>query len=57
MSWLSIVITLLLEQVWPLPATNPVYGAVRQASGWALTGSGSITSSTTGRFSGKRGVR
>jgi adenosylcobinamide-phosphate synthase len=35
LSWLSIVITLLLEQVWPLPATNPVYGAVRQASGWA----------------------
>jgi adenosylcobinamide-phosphate synthase len=33
--WLSLVITLLLEQVRPLPAANPVYGAVRQVSGWA----------------------
>jgi adenosylcobinamide-phosphate synthase len=33
--WLSLVITLLLEQVRPLPAGNPVYGAVRQVSGWA----------------------
>jgi adenosylcobinamide-phosphate synthase len=33
--WLSLVITLLLEQVRPLPAVNPVYGAVRQVSGWA----------------------
>ena len=35
MGWLSLVITLLLEQVRPLPAANPVYGAVRQVSGWA----------------------
>lgn len=35
MGWLSLVITLLLEQVRPLPAGNPVYGAVRQVSGWA----------------------
>ncbi|MGZ8255222.1 MAG: CobD/CbiB family protein [Burkholderiaceae bacterium] len=35
MGWLSLVITLLLEQVRPLPAVNPVYGAVRQVSGWA----------------------
>lgn len=35
MGWLSLVITLLLEQVRPLPAANPVYGAVRQVAGWA----------------------
>ena len=35
MGWLSLVITLLLEQLRPLPAANPVYGAVRQVSGWA----------------------
>lgn len=35
MGWLSLVITLLLEQVRPLPAANPVYGALRQVSGWA----------------------
>jgi adenosylcobinamide-phosphate synthase len=34
-SWLSLVITLLLEQVRPLPASNPVYAAVRQISAWA----------------------
>jgi hypothetical protein len=31
--WLSLVITLLLEQLRPLPAVNPVYGAVRHVSG------------------------
>lgn len=35
MSWLSLVITLLLEQVRPLPTANPVYGSVRQISAWA----------------------
>ena len=35
MSWLSLVITLLLEQVRPMPAANPVYGSVRQISAWA----------------------
>ena len=35
MGWLSLVITLLLEQLRPLPAVNPAYGAVRQVSGWA----------------------
>ena len=35
MSWLSLVITLLLEQVRPVPASNPVYGTVRQVSAWA----------------------
>ena len=35
MSWLSLVITLLLEQVRPLPAANPVYAAVRAISAWA----------------------
>lgn len=35
MGWLSLVITLLLEQLRPLPAANPVYAAVRQVSGWA----------------------
>jgi len=35
MSFLSLVITLLIEQVRPLPAANPVYGGVRQVSAWA----------------------
>lgn len=35
MSWLSLVITLLLEQLRPLPAANPVYSSVRQLSAWA----------------------
>jgi adenosylcobinamide-phosphate synthase len=35
LSWLSIVITLLLEQLRPLPPANPVYGAVREFSAWA----------------------
>jgi len=35
MSWLSLVITLLLEQLRPLPTTNPVYSGVRQISAWA----------------------
>ena len=35
MGWLSLVITLLLEQLRPLPRSNPVYSAVRQVSGWA----------------------
>ena len=35
MAFLSLVITLLLEQVRPLPAANPVYGGVRQVSTWA----------------------
>ncbi|MEP6608876.1 MAG: CobD/CbiB family protein [Burkholderiaceae bacterium] len=35
MSWLSLVITLLLEQLRPLPTENPVYGGVRQISAWA----------------------
>lgn len=35
MSFLSLVITLLLEQLRPLPASNPVYGGVRQISAWA----------------------
>jgi adenosylcobinamide-phosphate synthase len=35
LGWLSLVITLLLEQLRPLPAANPVYGGVRQVSGWA----------------------
>ena len=35
MSFLSLVITLLLEQLRPLPADNPVYGGVRQISAWA----------------------
>jgi len=35
MSWLALVITLLIEQVRPLPAANPVYGGVRQISAWA----------------------
>jgi adenosylcobinamide-phosphate synthase len=34
-AWLSLVITLLLEQLRALPNENPVYGAVRQASSWA----------------------
>lgn len=35
MGWLSLVITLLLEQVRPVPAANPVYAGVRQVSSWA----------------------
>ena len=35
MGWLSLVITLMLEQLRPMPAANPVYSAVRQVSGWA----------------------
>lgn len=35
MGWLSLVITLLLEQLRPVPAANPVYAGVRQVSGWA----------------------
>jgi adenosylcobinamide-phosphate synthase len=35
LGWLSLVITLLLEQLRPVPAVNPVYGAVRQVSSWA----------------------
>jgi adenosylcobinamide-phosphate synthase len=35
LGWLSLVITLLLEQLRPLPQSNPVYSAVRQVSGWA----------------------
>lgn len=35
MGWLSLVITLLLEQLRPLPAANPVYAAARQVTGWA----------------------
>ncbi len=34
MGWLSIVITLLLEQVRPLPSANPVYTTLRQMSAW-----------------------
>jgi adenosylcobinamide-phosphate synthase len=33
--FISLVITLLLEQLRPLPAGNPVYGTVRHASAWA----------------------
>ncbi|MBC8118144.1 MAG: CobD/CbiB family protein [Burkholderiaceae bacterium] len=35
MAWLSLVITLLLEQLRPLPPANPVYSGVRQISAWA----------------------
>ena len=28
MSWIALVLTLLLEQAWPLPAANPVYAGV-----------------------------
>lgn len=35
MTWLSLVITLLIEQLRALPSENPVYAAVRQVSGWA----------------------
>jgi adenosylcobinamide-phosphate synthase len=35
LGWLSLVITLLLEQLRPVPAANPVYAGVRQVSGWA----------------------
>jgi adenosylcobinamide-phosphate synthase len=34
-AWLSLVITLLIEQLRALPSENPVYAAVRQYSGWA----------------------
>jgi adenosylcobinamide-phosphate synthase len=34
-AWLSLVITLLIEQLRALPSDNPVYAAVRQVSGWA----------------------
>lgn len=35
MGWLSLVITLLLEQLRPLPRSNPAYAAVRYVSAWA----------------------
>ncbi|MGH6610389.1 MAG: CobD/CbiB family protein [Burkholderiaceae bacterium] len=35
MAWLSLVITLLLEQLRPLNVNNPVYSGVRQTSAWA----------------------
>ncbi|HQR19423.1 MAG TPA: CobD/CbiB family protein [Burkholderiaceae bacterium] len=35
MAWLSLVITLLLEQLRALPGDNFVYGTVRQYSSWA----------------------
>lgn len=35
MAWLSLVITLLVEQLRALPRDNPVYDAVRQYSSWA----------------------
>ena len=35
MAWLSLVITLLLEQLRAMPAENPVYTGARQVSGWA----------------------
>ena len=35
MTWLSLVITLLIEQLRAFPSENPVYAAVRQVSGWA----------------------
>jgi adenosylcobinamide-phosphate synthase len=35
LAWLSLVITLLIEQVRALPGTNPVYASVRQVSSWA----------------------
>jgi adenosylcobinamide-phosphate synthase len=34
-AWLSLVITLLIEQLRALPSENPVYAAIRQISGWA----------------------
>jgi adenosylcobinamide-phosphate synthase len=34
-AWLSLVITLLIEQLRALPAANPVYASVRQVSSWA----------------------
>jgi len=34
-AWLSLVITLALEQLRALPNDNPVYGTVRQFSAWA----------------------
>ena len=35
MAWLSLVITLLAEQLRPLPTNNPVYASVREVSSWA----------------------
>jgi len=35
LAWLSLVITLLAEQLRALPASNPVYASVRQFSSWA----------------------
>lgn len=35
MAWLSLVITLLLEQLRALPAENPVYDGARRAAAWA----------------------
>jgi adenosylcobinamide-phosphate synthase len=34
-AWLSLVITLLIEQLRALPSENPVYASVRQVSSWA----------------------
>jgi len=35
LAWLSLVITLLVEQLHALPGENPVYASVRQVSSWA----------------------
>ncbi len=35
MAWLSLVITLFLEQLRALPSENPVYASVRHVSSWA----------------------
>lgn len=35
MAWLSLVITLLIEQLRALPSDNPVYSTVREVSSWA----------------------
>jgi adenosylcobinamide-phosphate synthase len=35
LAWLSLVITLLIEQARALPGANPVYASVRQVSSWA----------------------
>lgn len=35
MAWLSLVITLLIEQARALPNANPVYASVREVSSWA----------------------
>jgi adenosylcobinamide-phosphate synthase len=34
-AWVSLVITLLIEQLRALPSANPVYASVRQVSSWA----------------------